>query len=206
MQFKRPRSVHRIVVARRQRAQRGETRHAHRRDGRLSAAANHGLRVSALNNPEAVADGVSAGGTGSRRRRVGSFGVVPDGNLARGQIYDRRGNKEGRDTAGAVFQKLLVLALDGPEIADPAADISAHVLSDFISDLEPAVFDRFLRSGDGVLDEGAHLARFLLLDVVQRIKVFDFAGEPNGKLFSVKFFDVIRAAVAFLQRGPGRLD
>src|ERR1043166_8653943 len=99
-----------------------------------------------------------------------------------------------------------MFALDGPEIADAAADVRADVLSDLIRDLQSAVVDCFLGSRNRVVNESAHLARFLLFDIVQRIKVFDFAGEPNRKFFGVKFFDVIRATAALYERGPGRLD
>src|SRR5436189_1318189 len=99
-----------------------------------------------------------------------------------------------------------MLALDRPEIADAAANISPDAFRNIIVYLQSAVRYGFLRSSYGVLNESAHLARFLLLDVIQRIEVFDFTGKPNGKLFGVKFFDVIRAAAAFLKRGPGSLD
>src|SRR6266481_6106676 len=99
-----------------------------------------------------------------------------------------------------------MLALDRPEIANAAADIGADVLSDFISDLQPAVVDCFLRSSNRVVNESAHLARFLLLDIVQRIEVFDFTGEPHRESFGVKFFDVIRATATLHERGPGSLD
>src|SRR6266550_4874711 len=56
------------------------------------------------------------------------------------------------------------------------------------------------------MNESAHLARFLLLDIIQRIEVFDFAGEPNRKLCGVKLLDVIRPAFPFSKRSPGGLD
>ena len=65
--FKGTRGMLRIIVARRQRAHRGKPRHAHRRDGRLSAAANHDVGIAALNDLEAVADGVRARRAGSGR-------------------------------------------------------------------------------------------------------------------------------------------
>src|ERR1044071_5306825 len=99
-----------------------------------------------------------------------------------------------------------MFAFDGPEIADAAADIRADVLSDLICDLQSAVIDRFLGSRNRVMNKSSHLARFLLLDIVQRVKVFDFAGELNREFLGVEFLDVIRAAAALGERGPGRLD
>src|SRR3954466_8615029 len=99
-----------------------------------------------------------------------------------------------------------MLTLNRPEIADAAADVSADIFGDIIGDFQTAVSDRLLRSSHRVLNESAHLARFLLLDIVQRIEVFDFAGEPNRELFGVEFLYVIRATAAFHQRGPGGWD
>src|ERR1041384_2341541 len=99
-----------------------------------------------------------------------------------------------------------MFALDRPEIANAAADVGADLLSNLVSDLQPAVVDCFLRSSNRIMNESAHLARFFLLDIVQRIKVFDFAGESNRESFGVKFFDVIRATAALSERGPSRLD
>ena len=46
------------------------------------------------------------------------------------------------------------------------------------------------------MDEGAHLARLLLFDVIQRIEILDFAGETDREILRVKFFDVVRAILS----------
>src|SRR4051812_27988436 len=107
---------------------------------------------------------------------------MPDGNLTRSQVHNRRGNKERRDPSRPILQQLFVLALDGPEIADAAADVGADALRDLVGYFQAAVAHGFLRRRNRVLNESAHLARFLLLYIIQRIEVFDFAGKPNGKL------------------------
>src|SRR6185369_3992886 len=99
-----------------------------------------------------------------------------------------------------------VLTFDRPKVADTATDVSTDAFRDVIAYLQSAIGYCFLRSGNRVLNESAHLARFLLLDIVQRIEVLDFAGEPHRKLLGVKFFDVIRAVPACLERGPGSFD
>src|SRR6266852_2464097 len=111
----------RIVVSGRKRAQRRETCEAHRRDGRLSTAADHRVSIAALDNFEAVANRMRARRAGGGRCRVWPFRVMANGNLSGGEIDDGRRNKERRDATGAVFQELLVFTLDGPEIPDAAA-------------------------------------------------------------------------------------
>src|SRR5712691_10304319 len=55
--------VLRIVVAGGESPHRSESSNTHRRDRRLCPAANHHIGIAALNNPEAVADSMSACGT-----------------------------------------------------------------------------------------------------------------------------------------------
>src|ERR1044072_8708063 len=82
-----------------------------------------------------------------------------------------------------------MLALDGPEISDAAADVGTDVFRNIVGDLQSAVIDRFL-----------------LLDIVERIETLNFAGEADRELFRIKLLDVIRATLAFHERGPGGLD
>jgi len=98
-----------------------------------------------------------------------------------------------------------VLALDSPEVADAAADVSAHLLGVLVRHLEPAVAHRFVRGGDGIVDKSAHLARLFLLHVVERIEILDLGGKAYGKLFRIKLLDEIHAAAACHQRRPGGL-
>src|SRR5260370_35838669 len=99
-----------------------------------------------------------------------------------------------------------MLAFDGPEIADATTDIGSDIFGDFVGDLQAAVVHRLLRGGDGVMNERAHLARFFFFNVVERIKILYFAGESRGEPFSVELLDIVRAASALDQRGPGDLN
>src|SRR5437667_8818175 len=99
-----------------------------------------------------------------------------------------------------------MLAFDGPEIANAAADVGSDIFGDLIGGFQSAVIHRFLRGGDGVMNERAHLARFFFFNVVERIKILYFAGEARGEPFSVEFLDIVRAASALDQRGPGDLN
>ena len=99
-----------------------------------------------------------------------------------------------------------MFALDGPEITDAAADVGPDVLGNFVGDFQPAVVHRFLRSSHRVMDECAHLARFFFFNVVQRVEAFYFASEAAGKLLRIELFDIVGAAAAIQERGPGDLD
>ena len=121
-----------IIVASRQRAHRGEPADAHRRDRGFGASADHRVGVASLNDLEAVADGVRARRTGRTGRRVRPLEPEPNRYLARGQIDDRRRNKEGRYLARPALQELLVLALDDAEPADPRPDVRRRSACAFV--------------------------------------------------------------------------
>ncbi len=99
-----------------------------------------------------------------------------------------------------------MLSLDGPKISDAAADIRADVFGNIVGYLQSTAFDRFVGSGNRVMDEGAHLAGFLLFDIVQRVEIFYFAGKSGGKPGSVELLDIVRSTLAFQKRGPGGLE
>ena len=109
----------RVVVARRQRPHRRKAADAHRRDGRLGAAADHRIGVTALDDLEAVADRMRSRRAGRAGRRVRPFRAEADRHVPRRQVDDRRRDEERRDLARPAFQVLLVLALDDAEAANP---------------------------------------------------------------------------------------
>src|SRR5712671_4008956 len=56
------------------------------------------------------------------------------------------------------------------------------------------------------MDKGAHLAGFLLFDIVQRIEILYFAGESGGKPGGVELLDIVRSTLALQKRSPGGLE
>ena len=99
-----------------------------------------------------------------------------------------------------------MLPFNCPKISNAAADVGADVLSHVVGDFQTAALDRFIRGGNGVVDEGAHLAGFLLFDVVERIEILYFTGKPGGKPVSIELLDIVRATLALQKRGPGGLE
>src|ERR1051325_6693441 len=105
-----------------------------------------------------------------------------------------------------------MLALDGPEVADAAADVGAdapgRLLAVAVVELlpaldEPRVVDRLVGGRDGEVDEGAHLAGLLLLDELERVEALDLGADLDGELLGVELLDVADAALTRHQRRPG---
>src|ERR1700752_295209 len=105
-----------------------------------------------------------------------------------------------------------MLALDSPEITDPAADISTCVLSklggkfSFGCHLESTVSDGFNRCYHCVMNKGTHFARLFLCNELQWVEVFYFASKSYGESFSAKLLDVVSATAATHERSPGICD
>ena len=83
-----------FVIARGERAHGGESADAHGSDGRFGAAGDHHFRVAALDDFVGVANGVRRSRAGRGRGGVGALRAVANGNVAGGEIDDRRGNEE----------------------------------------------------------------------------------------------------------------
>src|SRR5207253_7389804 len=125
-----------------------------------------------------------------------SFRAVSDRDLACRHVREYRNYEKGRDGSRSSVQQLQVFALDAPEVADAAADVSADALGVLIRDLQAAISERFVRSGDSIVRERAHLARFFFLNIVERVEVFDFAGKAHGKVTGIELRDRAGATLA----------
>ncbi len=105
-----------------------------------------------------------------------------------------------------------MLAFDGPEVSDAAADVRAYVFRDvgrhlaFGRELDAAVGNRFDRRRNRIMNKRAHLARVFLGNERKRVEVFNFAGKPDRKLLGVELLDVVSATAPGHQRGPGVFD
>src|SRR5690348_4860233 len=107
-----------IIITGRQCTHRGKTSDRHRRYSTLSTPADHCVSISAFDQSKAVSDRMSTGRAGGGSSRVRPTGAVTDGDVAGSEIHDRRNDKEWRYAVWTGIQKLFVLTLDGPEIAD----------------------------------------------------------------------------------------
>src|SRR4051812_2066752 len=87
-----------------------------------------------------------------------------------------------------------MLALNNPNPANTRPDEHTGAVRDLRRDLQARLGQRLLRSGKGKMNEAPHLARFLLVHEVQRVKVLDLAGERDGEAGGVEALNGRRAA------------
>jgi hypothetical protein len=153
------------VVARGQRARRGEAAHAQRRDGALGAAGDHHVGVAVFDQAAGLADAVQPGGAGRHDGQVGPGEAVADRDVARDHVDDRGRHEERRDAARAAFAVLVVRVLDQRQPADARADDAADALGHLLAERgaggQTGVLHRLHRSRQPVMDEGVHVAGFL---------------------------------------------
>ena len=110
--------------------------------------------------------------------------------------------KNGETRSGPPDQQFFVLALDRPEIADARTDVSSDHFGVRIVNHQAAVLDGFVRGGNGKMRESAHSPRFLFFEKIQRVKIFDLAGEFDRKFLRVELLDIVRTALAAHQARP----
>src|SRR4051794_34025221 len=165
-----------FVVTSGQGPHRRKSTNAHRRDTSLSAAADHHIGVTVLNQPERVADRMGAGCTSNGCGRIRPFCSVANGDIPARQIDDARRNKERRDPAGAPFEQRPVLPFDHFESTDSASDIHTEVLglSLVLRKFQVCRLYGKLGRGHRKLNEPAHLLHVSFVDVAERIEILYF--------------------------------
>ena len=173
---------------------------------RVRALSGSGLEAGA-STTRAASDPSRAGrsrarGAGRASGGVRALGSGADRDPARGQVHDRGGDEEGADLARPRLEQRLVLALDGREPPDAAADVDAHLLGVLGPDLEGRVGERRVRRRHGELDEAVHLLDVLLLHPARGLEGLHLARELRRVLGGVEERDGRRSRPALLERGP----
>jgi len=96
-----------------------------------------------------------------------------------------------------------VLALNDVESADSRADIHARALGHFlVFDFVASRLQGLVGSGDRQMNKARHLARFLLLHVLEGIEILDLSPNLAGELRHIEAGDALNAAGAGQQRLP----
>ena len=127
----------------------------------------------------------------------GTLGVVADADLPGGQVHDGRGNEEGRDLARAAVEQVGVFALDDVEPTDAGADVDPGTLGQLLAvDLVVGHAQGFIAGGDGQMNKARHLARFLLFDKLERVKVLDLGCDLAGKSRDIEAGNALHAILA----------
>ena len=91
------------------------------------------------------------------------------------------GIKNGEILRGPPFSRLVCSRsmISNPPI--PGADKHAHPFGDIRRNLQAGLLHRLLRCRKSKMDEAPHLARFLLVHKIQRVKVLDLGGKCDRK-------------------------
>ena len=95
---------------------------AHRR---FRAAGNHHVRVAVLNESHGVPDRMGAGRAGGHNRVIRPLEVVPDRDLARGEVDQRRWNEEWAYPPRSLLFEFNRGIGDGRQAANSRADVHA---------------------------------------------------------------------------------
>ena len=170
-----------------------------------AAPGDHHVGVAALDEAEGVAHRVGAARAGGGGGGVRSLGPGADRDPARGEVDDRGGDEERADLAGPALEEGLVLALDGGEAADAAADEDAHPPRLGRVHGEGGVLHREVGGGDRELDEAVDLLDVLLLDPAQGVEALHLAGEAGGVVGGVEQRDGARPRATGEEALPGLL-
>src|SRR5690606_1589058 len=129
--IERSRSFRRLVVALRKGAHRAKTTDTQFANSGFRPTCEHDVDVTALDETERLAQGMSARRTGGRNTMVRALEAVLHRNVARREIADDAWNEKGADPARPFFQSFLVLGLNNEQSAQPNADTRAHAFADF---------------------------------------------------------------------------
>ncbi len=117
-----------------------ETSQAHRRHGRFRTTGQHHVRITPLDGPQRIADGVSGRGAGGGHGGVGAAQSEMNGDVARSGVGDHFRNDERADLARPSVQVTTMLLLELIEAADAAAENDAAAERVFPREVDAAVF------------------------------------------------------------------
>ena len=70
--------------------------------------------------------------------------------------------------------------MSNPPMPEPMCTPTRSSFSGVI--LQARHLERFIRGGDGQVDEASHLLDFFFLDEVERVEVLDFSGDLAGEI------------------------
>ena len=175
----RPRGVVRVVVAPRKRSHIAETGQRAVANRRFGAAGDHRVGLAVLQEVESEAQRVRRRRAGRNRRSIRALRSGANRNVAGGHVRDHHRNQKGADAIRAFFDQLAEFALPRRQTANAAADDHANALGVGLVNLETGLSQRFVGRHDRQMDETIHPARFLTVNVVFDIEVFDFAAETG---------------------------
>ena len=199
----RARGLFRIVVAEAEGLHVGEAREAAGADGGFRSAADHAVGIAKFDHPPGFTDVVVRGRAGGDDGHVRAHEAVLSGDHAAGDVGDHHRDEEGRDAAGALFQKDLILGFQRAEAADPTADHDADAMRIDAVRVHTAVLDGHFGRRHGELKVPVRAAGFLVIvEEGCRIEIRDLTTDFAIVVRGVHALDLPDPALSFEDAFP----
>ena len=170
---------------------------------RFRAAAEGNIRLAAADHPRCIADGLGTRCAGGDRRADGAPEAVGDRHMPGGQVGQKRGDSERRETTRPAFIGGMYRIGDLAEPADPGGD---HRGSAFLFGLgcwrPTGLGQRFARGDQRKLNKAIHLFALFRRDGRQRVEAVQRIA-VNGRHLASHFAGNIRDQLLAESGDPG---
>ena len=174
--------------------------------GLLRAAHERRVDVAVADVAQRRADAMGAGGAGGHHVQALAAHAVADGQVARGDVPDHRGNEQGVHALGALLLQGGEALLQLVDAADAGAEHHGDAIAVLVGHFQAGLGQRLVGRHDGVLHEALEATRLLLGQaVLDAVKVAHLAGDVHLVLARIEALDGRDAAAALHERLPQRL-
>ena len=183
-----------------------EAAHAEGAYGGVDPAGDHHVGIAVGDRAKGVPDGVRAGRAGGHGTVDRPLGLKADRHEARGEIGQRRGNREGGHPLRSVAKQDDLRFLQRAQPADGGADDDARASGKGRIDGQRRVGHRHVGGNDGIDEKLVETADFLLVQMGQRIEILQLSGNPGLEAGRVESRDAADAGPAAADTLPGFSD
>ena len=200
--IERTRSVHRIVVARRESLHGVETAHAGFIDGSLRTAGDHHVGHTETDGVERIDQTVIRRSARRNRTVVGAHETIFDGDVARRDVGDHARNKEWAKPRSSiscgVAQTLIEERLKSSDTGTPDHTDLLQVL---LLEIESRILDSLRGRDEGILGEEVVFTHLLTVEMLRPVVIFYFTSELRLKFLGIKMSNRRGAANSFFEIG-----
>ena len=185
----------------------GEAGDADGAHGLLRAAHERRVDVAVANVAQRRADAVGTGGAGGHHVQALAAHAVANGQVARRDVPDHRGDEQGVHALGALLLQGGEALLQLVDAADAGAEHHGDAIAVLVGHFQAGLGQRLVGRHDGVLHEALEAARLLLGQaVLDTVEVAHLAGNVHLVLARIEALDGLNAALAPHERLPQRLN
>jgi len=148
-------------------------------DSGFGASGKDGIGFSQSDIIESVGNGVGRGGAGGDCGEIGTSEAVNHGDLSGGDVGNHFGDEEGVESGSEFFVIAPDLFFECFDAPDARGENNADTVEVFFLQIERCVAYGIFGSGDCQQSIAVALTDLLSVHYLQRVKVFDFAGEAG---------------------------